>query len=146
MAFGTTPYNRIYDRFINKITDYDLLGLETENIMELCFKYLKSAISKFADCKADLSHRDDAQLCFLNELSEIEEEILSHLMVVEWLSPKILNITNLHQYLGDNDYKGFSQANHLKELQELKNNSQDEVERLTTRYTWSTKEDIKGLI
>lgn len=141
-----TSYQLIYDRFINKITDYHLLQLQEEEILEICKKYLRSAITKFTECKQDLSIRNDNFHCFNISLTEIEQEILANLMIVEWLSPKIYNITVLKQFIGDNEYKGFSQANHLKELQSLCEHSQDEVERLMMDYAWDDNESIGELI
>lgn len=140
-----TSYEEIFDRFIGKITDHQFLSLPEEDINELCIKYLKSAITKFTKCKKDLTDRNDVVQVFNFELDEIEQEILATLMVVEWLTPQVYNILNTRQFLGDKDYKFYSQANHLKELTNLRDSMIEESERAITSYTWKQDEmeDLK---
>lgn len=133
-----TFYSEIFDFFFNKISDYDLLeNLSDKEIIEMCNKYLKSAIAHFTSCKKDLSKRDDNEQMFLIALDELEIEILSNLMVVEWIRPYIANRLNLVSVLGDKDFKLFSQANQLKALIELKEKLQIETERLMMGYSWN---------
>ena len=82
-----TSYEKIYDRFLQKITDYKMLDLMDTEIRQECAKWLSSAIAKFRRCKNDLSQRDDELETFTVELLDVEIEILSTLMVSEWLAP-----------------------------------------------------------
>ena len=140
-----TFYSEIFDLFLLKIADSDLLqNLSDEDIMNLCNKYLKIAISEFSSCKNNLSNRSDEAQTFNIKLSDIEINILSSLMVIEWIRPYITNRMNLSSFLADKDYKTYSQANHLKVLIDLKNNLSDEVERNMIDYTWKNF-DINNL-
>ena len=133
-----TPYQTIFDVFINKITDYDFLSLDTADIEEILTKYIKSALVKFKVCKKDLSDRDDNIKTFNITLTEEEVEILATLMVVEWLSPKINAIELLKQSLSTKDFSMYSQANHLKELRELKKDMRNESKQLLISYGYSS--------
>ena len=59
-----TSYQQIYDRFLNKVTSYKLLELSDQDIQEMLYHWLMSAIPKFRRCKTDLSLRDDDVLAF----------------------------------------------------------------------------------
>ncbi|MFO1442804.1 hypothetical protein KDN24_06195 [Bacillus sp. Bva_UNVM-123] len=98
------------------------------------FDFLKSAIPKFTYSVKDLSNRDDILLQFNFILSEIEKEILATLMVVEYLSPKILRDEFLESRLGSKDYREFSPANQLKELKDLRKIFKDEANLLMIEY------------
>lgn len=132
-----TFYSEIFDYFLNKISDYDLLkNLENSEINKLCNMYLRSSIAHFTKCKKDLSKRDDNQQMFLISLDELEIEIISSLMVIEWLKPYINNRLNLSSFLGDSDFKTYSQANQLNSLVELQKKLQEDIERLLMEYSW----------
>lgn len=132
-----TFYSEIFDYFLNKISDYDLLkNLENSEINKLCNMYLRSSIAHFIKCKKDLSKRDDNQQMFLISLDELEIEIISSLMVIEWLKPYINNRLNLSSFLGDSDFKTYSQANQLNSLVELQKKLQEDIERLLMEYSW----------
>lgn len=43
----STPFDEIYDRFLSKITDYELANLLDDEIETQLYKYLLGAISDF---------------------------------------------------------------------------------------------------
>lgn len=128
-----TKYEDIYTSFLRKITDYELMAELDEHIEEYMLGYLTSAIAKFPQCK-ELENRDDTLKRFECLLSPTVKEALAHLMIEEWVSPKVYNIINLKQFLGDSEYKYYSQANHLEKLKDLKDFSNNEAERLKIQY------------
>lgn len=132
-----TEYSEIYNSFFNKITDYDLFkNLNETEILSLFEEYMNSAISHFVECKKDLFKKDNGAKMFLVKLDNLEIEIISSLMVVEWLKPMITNTLNLKPFLTDKDYKTYSQANHLKALKEIQSNIQNDIERMMQEYGW----------
>ena len=124
-----TPYQEIYDLFLQKINDQEFLSLPDEDIEQFCFKYLKTATTKFKKCNQDLKDR----------------EILSIIMIEQWISPQIYNIMNLKQFMGDREFKYYSQANHLDKLMMLKNTLQSDSEREVTNYTYE-QSDLSELV
>lgn len=133
----TTPFNTVYESFLSKIEDYEILKEINTNITfvnELLYDFLKSAIPKFTYSTKDLSLRDDTLQEFSIDLSEIEIEILAILMVVEYLSPKIIRSENLEQYLGSKDLRQYSPANQLKESRELRESVKREANLLMVEY------------
>lgn len=139
-----TSYSDIYSVFFSKVTDYSFLQLEEVDVEEILKPYLISSITKFKKrCRLDLSDRIDMIDQFNIDLSDEEIEILASLMIVEYLSPQIVNLELIRQNMSNKDWKLYSQANHLKELKDLRNESREEAERLIMEYTYDNSlEDL----
>jgi hypothetical protein len=134
----STQYSDVYDRFLSKITDYDLANLSVQDLESTLLKYLKSAIANFKYCTKDLKDRDDTLQVFNTDLDESEQEILAKLMVIEWVTPYIHSQENIRQVLGSRDYQIYSPANLLDKLITLKKIMQDEVQSDLTFYYYAT--------
>jgi hypothetical protein len=132
-----TSYSQIYEVFLNKISDYDFLNLEESEVNSIMYNYLRSAIVWFSSCRQDLSDRDDTLKQFNIDLTDEEIEILSTLMIPEWLKPRINTTENIKQHMSTKDFQMFSQANHLKELKDLKKDCTREAQQLMSRYSYS---------
>ena len=132
-----TPFADVYERFLQKISDYSFLNLQAEQIEERLKGYLFSSIPKFKQCKKYIRDIDDVMETFNSDLDSEEKEILSHLMVVEYMMPQILTSQLMKQSLSDRDFKTYSQANQIRELINVKNEMQSEVERMIMSYTYN---------
>lgn len=132
-----TSYEEIFDLFLNKINDYYIknqIELDIDFANEILLGYLRSSIPKFSYSAKDLSERDDALFQFNISLNDLEKEILSILMVVEYLSPKMLREEYLQNRLGSKDYDTFSPSNQLNQLRELKKDVMHDANLLMTEY------------
>lgn len=130
-----TPYININASFLSKISDPYLASLSDADLQEYLLKILISSIPKFKKCKKNLSSRDETG--FIEDLTDEDIEILANLMVIEWLRPQINNLELLKQALGAKDFQMFSQANHLKELQALRKDTQSEISKLLVDYSYN---------
>lgn len=131
-----TSYQEIYSIFFGRITDLNFLSLSEEDINEHCKRFLINVIPKFKKCKQDLTKRDDDLEQFNLKLKDNEKQILAVLMVVEWITPQVYNILNLKQFLGDKDFKYYSQANHLDKLMALRDSMIEEADKAIVNYTY----------
>jgi len=131
-----TPYEEIYSRFLPKITDYSFVNLTDAEVEDNLETFMKSSVIKFRYCDK-LSDRDDTLKQFNLDLTEEEQEIISVLMCVEYLTPKLLTDDLLKQTLNSKDYKLYSQANHAKEIRSLRDKYQQEANNLMILYTFS---------
>lgn len=84
-----TLYNTVYNRALQKFTDYEFANLPERDMEEMLHDWLLSAIAKFRQCKNDLSDRDEELRQFNVDLEDEEIEILSILLVREWLQPQL---------------------------------------------------------
>lgn len=139
-----TSYQEIYSRFTPKITDYSFVNLSDDEVEEYFETFMKSSIIKFRYCDK-LSDRDETLKQFNKDLTDEEQEILSILMCVEYLTPKLLTDDLLKQTLNSKDYSLYSQANHVKEIRELRAKYQQEVNSLMILYTF-TKSKMDGFL
>lgn len=137
-----TPFEEVYQFFLSKVTDYSFVNF-TENELEEEFeKYLRSASIKFFSAGTRLEKNLKFKE-FERDLTDLEIEILSLLMVLEYLNPKIIATENMNQFLTTKEYKIYSQANHLSKMLELKNQIKSEVNHLMSQYSY--KDGIGGL-
>lgn len=142
-----TPYTDVYDFFLAKVEDFSFVDTEkypTQEELENDFwKYLRSAIVRFKQSKINLSDRDEVLKQFNLDLTDDEKEILSILMVLAYIQPKITSVQNMEQRLVDREYKSYSQGKHLEEMIKLKKDLQSEISQLISAYTF--EDGLAGL-
>ena len=129
-----TLYSNIYKRFLNKISDVKLLELSDEDIQEMLHDWLTSSIAKFKKCKNDLSYRDEILEQFNIDLLDIEIEIISIMMVKEWLEPQLNSTLLTSQFFGSKEEKFYAQANQIEKLMALSKKSELEARKLMRDY------------
>lgn len=133
-----TKISEIYESFLSKISDYSFLSLTEGELEQELFGYFKTAKTKFHRCKSNLEVVDNefGEQTFTVELKPFEIEVLSHLMLVEYLKPQVLSSEALKQSLSDKDFKIYSQANQIRELRLLYNTMKSESNKMITEYTF----------
>lgn len=142
-----TIVEEVYDNFLRKISDYSfIMGKKTnEEIKDELYGFLKSAIARFHKCKQplDIVINDNGIEVFVSELIPYEIEILTALMLVEYLKPKVLAGELMRPALSDKDFKIYSQANHLREINLLFRLFSQEARRSITEYSYFNLGDKK---
>ena len=131
-----TQYSTLYEKCLSKIEDPTLAMLPEEDLENMLHGYLMSAIAKHRKCEHDLSDRDEELKQFNSDLSDLEIEILSILMVREWISQRLNSVTNVMQVFGGKEEKWFSQASHIKELREMDDRLRLEAQQLSRDYSY----------
>ena len=133
-----TPYEKIYNRFSQKISDFNLVEADDHSLGEMLQGWLNSSIVRIRKCQHDLSKRNDELQEFEEDLSDLEVELLALGMVDSWVS-QYLNSTELvAQFIGGKEEKYYSQAAHIKELRDLKESNLLEMNRLHNYNTYLT--------
>lgn len=141
-----TEISSVYRRFLNKISDYNfsLINNEKEVIEDNLLQLYISATPKFPQCRKDLGisyiNVDDVpvdrSIIINSNLTSLEQEIISKLMLIEYLRPVIIKNEVIEQVLGDADFNLYSQANHLNQLQSLYNTMKKEVNSDISKYSF----------
>lgn len=132
-----TPYEKIYENLLPKFRSYEIPMMTVEEVKENLHDYLVPAIARFHVCKKDLSDRDDIVERFNCELSDMEIEILSNFMLLEYLdSTYIRTATLLKVNLSSTDFSAFSPANMLDKLIAMHDEYLYENQGLLSRYAW----------
>lgn len=131
-----TPYERIYDRFLNRTTDFNLAEMDDHTLSEMLKGWLYTAIVNVRT-SSDLSARDSVNEVFENDLSDLDIELLAMGMTMAWLD-QTLNSTELTlQFIGGKEEKMFSQANHIEQLRALREDTRLEMKRLHSYNTYN---------
>ena len=153
-----TPFSKIYDSFLSKITDdmyMELTELDTFHLLE---ELLISAIPKFEFPRVDINdyettfiededtyngvESDNVEVraiiyssgYFVNKLSQEEINVLSTYMIVEWLGQQLASVENTRMKYSGSDFKFTSQANHMQKLLALKKDYEREGFHLQRLY------------
>ena len=132
-----TPYEKIYNRFSQKITDFNLVELDDYSLENMLQGWLNSAIVRMRKCQHDISLRDDEMLEFSEDLSDLEIELLAMGMLDAWFSQYLNSTENVLQFIGGKEEKYYSQANHIAELRALREQNLLEMNRLHNYYTYT---------
>lgn len=140
-----TPYEKLYENLLPKFKSYELPFLTEQEVKERLSDYITPAIARFHVCKTDLYDRDNDAECFNNDLVEIEIEILSNFMLLEYIDSNYVRVpTVLKANLSSSDFNAFSPANFLGKLLDMHETYRKENETLLSRYSW-IKREVGGL-
>lgn len=130
-----TPYEKIYNRFLNRTTDFNLATLDDDTLRLMLKGWLHSAVVQVRTTN-DLSYDDELEV-FNNDLSNLDIELLAMGMTMAWLD-QTLNSTELTlQFIGGKEEKYYSQANHIAELRALREDTRLEMKRLHSYGTYT---------
>lgn len=132
-----TPYEKLYDNLLPKFRSYEIPLMTVEEVKDYLHDYLIPAISRFHVCRKDLNDRDDIVQRFNVELSDIEVEILSNYLLIEYIDSEYIRTPSLLKVqLPSSDFKVFSPANFLDKLMAMHKTYVTENETLLSRYAW----------
>jgi hypothetical protein len=119
--------------FLNKISDRNLINITPTALATLLDQWLISSFTLFRKCKNSLAY-DSGSRTILADLIDDENEILSLIMVQQWYKPHKENIDVVKQQLSTREYKRYSQANHLDQLQKAYEQSRIELKQVIREY------------
>lgn len=131
-----TPFSDVYKRFLQKISDFQFLSLPEEDVEEILYGYLISAIVKTRQCKSDLSRRNEEEKAFEDTLLDVEIEILALQMVCEWVEPQLNSVLYTRQFIGTKEEKFFAQANQMEKLKSLRDSAELRSRQLRRDYSY----------
>ena len=131
-----TPYEKVYGRFLNRTTDFNLGEMDDHTFNETLKDWLQSAIVNVRS-STNLSDRDDENEVFNNDLSDTDVELLAMGMTMAWLEPTINSTELTLQFIGGKEEKYYSQANHLAELLALHEKTRVDMKRLHCYGTYA---------
>ena len=130
-----TPYAKVYGRFLNKMTDFNLAELDDYTADEMLKSWLHSAIVNVRT-SSNLSVRNDEDEVFINDLTDIDIELLAMGMTMAWLDQYLNSTENVLQFIGGKEEKYYSQANHIAELRAMREDLRLEMKRLHSYGTY----------
>lgn len=132
-----TSYEQLYANLLPKFRSYEIPLMSTEQVKDYLHDFLIPAISRFHVCRKDLNDRDDILQRFNIELSDMEIEILSNYLLIEYIDSEYIRVPSLLKVqLPSSDFKVFSSANMIEKLMNMHKTYLSENETLLARYAW----------
>ena len=131
-----TPYEKIYNRFLNSTTDFNLVELDDYSLNNMLKEWLYSAIVNVRT-SADLSARDEEAEVFLSDLSEQDVELLGMGMRLAWLDQRINSTEYTNLFVGGKEEKFYSPSSQLTALRALREDTKLEMKRLHSYGTYT---------
>ena len=132
-----TPYDVVYNRFLNKCSDFNLADLDDYTLNEMMKDWLDSAIIR-TRTSSDLSARDDEAEEFENDLSEQDIELLAMGMIIAWLDQRIQSTEYTNLFVAGKEEKFYSPSSQLTELRNLRADVLREMQQLHCYNTYLT--------
>lgn len=130
-------YEEIFEDFLGRITDYELMRLDDDEAYERMSEWLEKFTRHpyvrrlFSSLSRD---RDEQVINYTLKNITTEDEdkdfvltMFSNGMVCEWVEPLMNRTSTLVQMFATKEQKMYSQASHLAELKTLYENSRREV-------------------
>ena len=138
-----TSYEKLYENLLPKFRSYEIPLMTTEEVKDYLHDFLVPAISRFHVCRKDLNDRDDVLQRFNINLSDIEIEILSNYLLIEYIDSEYIRTPSiLKVQLPSSDFKVFSPANFLDKLVAMRTAYTKENETLLSRYAWMGAKEL----
>lgn len=131
-----TSYEEIYERFLNKVVDFDFPRMTDDEFNDYCYRLMNAALVKIRPLEHDLFQKDDEIASFRNELLPVEIEVIACHMVAEWVVPKLYNAQLVTMFLGTKDEKFNSQANLIAALRTLRDDMLAQAHMLRRDYQY----------
>lgn len=141
-----TTFEAIYNSFYSKVTDFDLADMLEDSASAFLFDLLKQAVARFnSNLGTAVFKMNDSESQFTADLTDLEIDIISEIMVENWLKPKLNNSELLRNRLSTKDFSQFSPANLLNAVRESFNLAHSRSESLVNKYTFMVN-DVRDLI
>ena len=132
-----TSYEKLYENLLPKFRSYEIPLMSTEEVKDYLHDFLIPAVSRFHVCRKNLNDRDDILQRFNIDLSDIEIEILSNYLLIEYIDSEYIRVPSLLKIsLPSSDFKAFSKANMVEKLVAMRTRYLIENETLLSRYAW----------
>jgi len=130
-----TPYEKIYERFLNSVTDFNLAELDDYTLDKMLKDWLHKAVVR-TRTSSDLSRGNENEE-FNGDLSDLDIELLALGMKLAWLDQTLGSTELTLQFIGGKEEKYYSQANHISELRALREDTKLEMQKLHSYNTYT---------
>ena len=128
-----TSYEIVYERFLNRVRDFNLVDLDDYTLDTMLLGWLKSAVVKVRTTQTITF--DDENECFKEYLPELDIELIAMGMTLAWLDQYINSTEWTSLFVGGKEEKFYSPSQQLTALHELRDSTLREMQQL---YTYNT--------
>lgn len=133
-----TEYSEIYDFFMIKVTDHNLITLyktsevDFENFLQ---GWLKLSIVDFQDiCDQDLDDRNDETNTFNFDMTLENQVIMAVFMVFHWLEKEVNDVLQMNLSVTDRDFKHYAESKNLDSKSSYRDKLSEEKSQIIVSY------------
>lgn len=136
-----TPFDDIYNVFLIRVRDYEMIDLDIFNREYMLKDYLFSAVAEFSrlaslDSSEDLLEIDDKEEVFVHDLNKSVVDILVKGMLYFWYCPKVLDAEKFENNFNLKDLPQYSPANLLGQLYTNREYLEDSFKHAINKYSF----------
>lgn len=135
-----TPYEKLYNRALARITDPLPLQFPEEDLENMLHDWMMDAIAEPVIGEYDFEDRDDELKQFNFDISNTDQKILAIHMARAWLAPQITSIESTLQVFSGKESKFYSQKEMLAEKQALDDKLRKDADLLFCRGTYTNND------
>lgn len=143
-----TPYETVFNSFLKRIEDENLVKFDEDDLNEILLGYLNDSIAMMeADdlfLVHDLNNKDDDLMEFEDDLSNLEIELISKIMVCSWYEQKINSIETTVMMIGVSGEKWTSQKDLAESLKSRQSEAYREAQKLARGYHYRNNSYLGG--
>lgn len=141
-----TSFDEIIGLFLSQITDYELFGMERDEVAMTAETYLIRSLVNVQELETDVEDIDMTLKQFNADLSIVEKIIISKSMKYEWLQDRIYREDLMRQNIGDRDYHSVQGTGYIESLRALSNNLKKEIGGDSRKHDWGKPSSYNGLM
>lgn len=131
-----TEYSLLFNSVLSKLKDYSLGEKTDEEIYNILAELIRPACVRFWACKQDLTNRNDELRIFNIDLTDMEFEILTNFMLIQYIDSNKIRIPELMElHLSSRDFAALHQQEQLNRMRELHELCIKENEQLISMYS-----------
>jgi hypothetical protein len=135
-----TPYEKLYNRALARITDPLPLQLPEEELENMLHDWLMDAIAEPMIGEYDFDDRNDELKQFNFNISNVDQKIIAIHMARAWLAPQITSIESTLQVFSGKETHFYSQEKMLAEKQALDEKLRKDADLLFCRGTYTNND------
>lgn len=141
-----TTYKELYNSVYSKIKDYDFIQMLEEDADDILHDYIRPAIVSFECCSQDLSDRNEEGNCFNFSLTDVNFEILSNFMVIQYLDATYIRTPlALKAHMSTSDFHKYDNKDVLDRVIEVRDMYQKENKQLMINYSLRGDNELSRL-
>lgn len=125
-------FEDVVNMFLSSISEIQYLNYKEEELFEELGIKVKMVIAKARVFDNLFFNQNKGD--FNRKVSDMEATILTHGLIIEWLSPKIYSFELFENQMSSKDFTTFSNANRLSEMRALRLDSQTEFNNLINDF------------
>lgn len=129
-----TSFEKIYDGFLKKVTDYSLGELNPEDAEDILFSLLESSVNTIREFRIGSFEYDENAKCFNHVLTHIEEQVAILGMLEFWIGREKSSALYTQQFIATKEQNFFQQRLHMQTLSDIEDKIRRDRNRLLSRY------------